>query len=299
MTDERFQEQAINVDIPKLVDIIHEMSFARRIFPEIPVGVSDRTGTYHRVKENSNVQLNLDLVAPKYSDFATQKMIDKLPVHQADLAYDRHERMRMAKDILKLDQRQRLAVEQIVDSEEKLVFAGNDKNGITSFNDTGTNSTAAADELDLGTFVEGVQHYHTSLSQLRNLLKNKFQGSKLYVAWTTDVDDRARAINSTTSEHITFYDYLVGQLAGINGGNGAEYIVPTNYLGSEAGTGTVSMAMIASDPRNLGLFSSPLEVFSGPAALGGIEIQLALRSAPAFLRGVSAVIYHGTCVLTA
>ena len=297
MTDERFQEQATNIDTGKLVDIIKEMSFARKVFPEFPVGVEDRVANFYKVKEHSGVQTSLDLSAPNYSSFATEKVPNILGIHQADLAYDRHDLKRAARDILPVDSRQRLAIEEIVDAEEKLVWAGKASLGITSVAEVGTNSTTTAVELDLGTFIEAATTFNQSASQLRNLLKNKFQGSKIFMAYSTDVDDRAKALPSTTSEHIFAYDFFVDQLGKMNGGNGADYIIPTNYLGAEAGDATLQMAMIASDPRNIGLWSSELEVFSGATPLGGLEVQMDLRSTPAFFRGASAIVYHATCVL--
>lgn len=299
MTVERFQEDAVTAWRDQLVKMIRDISVARRLYPvNQAVTAADSMYTYYKIHEQSNIQYGFEIQASDLNEYATEKVSTAVPILQGDMVITRHERARAAKDVLPLDARVREMVDDLNAEEEKTAIYGDAAAG-TVLHDTTNVSTAATDELDLGTFVEGVQHFHTSLSQLRNLLKNKFQGAKLKLVWTSDVDDRARAINSTTNDAYTFFDYATEYLNRFNGTTGEENIFVSNYLGSATNAGTTNMAMVASDPRNMELISSELEVTQGADPHDNLAIQLGLRSKPIFYRDNDSVIYHGTVVLTA
>ena len=300
MADNLFQEQAITAFKQEVVDIIRETSIAFKIYPlNQAVEPSDSHFTYYKAKESGQVQYAFELQTPMVNKYATEKVITAIPTHQANIAFSRHEAARARKDVLNLDARIRFLIEDMVDDQNRTAVYGDADTG-TILSDTTNISTAAADELDLGTFVEGVQHFHASVSQCRNLLKSKFQGCKLKVVWTSDVDDRARAINNTYNQAESFYDWLGAFLVRFNGGGTAEdHIFVSNYLGSATNAGTTNMAMIASDPRNMELIHSRVEVVQGQSPREDLEIEVAQRLKPVFYRGNDAVIYHATVVLTA
>ena len=300
MTDERFQDEYVAVFREQLVDIIREQSVAYKLYPvNQAITASDNTYVYFKMKEQSNVQYGYELRTPLYNKYASERVTTAIPVHQADLFFDRHEKGRAMKDVFTLDARTRQAIEDMVEDIERTAIYGDSNTG-TVLSDTTNISTAASPELDLGTFKEAVEDFHGQVSQLRNLLKNKFQGTKLNLLWTTDVDDRARGIASTTSEEITFYDYVAKWLSDFNGGGiGSDHIFASNYLGSNTNAGTTNTALIASDPRNMELITSELEVVQGLTPLEDLEIQVAIRNKPIFYRSNDAVIYGATAVLTA
>jgi hypothetical protein len=289
---QRFEAATYEFDIGKLVDIIREISYARKIFPvDTTVPIEAKVGEYWEVEEDDNVQYNFDLVAPEYSRFALLEKNPVIPVHQGNLAYTRHELKRAAKSKLPVDMRQRLLMEQINQKEESVAIGGHTATGITSFADTTNNSTAYGTNLDLTSFSTAISTWHTSVSQLRALLKDKFQGAQLVQIWTSDVDQRARAVLNT-NETETFYDYLKAQI-------GEDNIISSDYLGSAAGSGTTNAALVPKDPRNLGLLSSNLEIVQGETTLKGLEVEVALRSRPVFFRGVKSCLYDATVDITA
>lgn len=295
-----FTEEAVSAWRKDLVDIIRSQSIARKIYPQQQaVSVSDGNYIYYKILEQSNVQYAFELQRREFNKYGTKKVSTPIPLHQGDLHFTRHEAKRAARDILPIDARVLNTIEDMVEQEERTAIYGDDATG-TVLHDTTNISTAATSEIDLGTFIEGVQTFATQVSQLRNLLKNKWTGAKINLVWTSDCDDRARALMSTTSEHVSTYMGIGNILVDINGGGTpSDHIFVSNYLGSATGAGTTNSALIASDPRNMRLISSELEVVQGRDSLENLDIQLAMRSKPVFYRGNDAVIYGATVVLTA
>ncbi len=283
-----------------LVDVIRELTVARRIFPvETSLKPSDKIGQYYEVTEDDRTKVTFELGEPDYSSFATEEINPPIPLYSGYLHFNRHDKMRVMKDIFTLNDRQRGLMSQLVNREEKTIVAGNDVKSITALNDEGTTSTNMADILDFGTYVEGVQHAQKAITQMRTLLKNKFENTTVKIIWTSDVDDRARELNSTTDESVNLLDGIAKLLASYNGGNGYKDIHTCNYLGSEAGTGTVSCAVIASDKRHYVIQDSPIEVFAEPTQFGGLAVEVSWRSRLHFKSGVKAAIYEQAVILTA
>ena len=137
----------------KLVEILREVSQARMCFPQGPViPVWQKKGQFFEVEEHDATQYNLDLVAPDYSRFAAIEKNPKVPIHQADLEYGRHLLKAVQGDVINVDMRQRLAIEQIANKENRVFFAGDTSTSITSFANTTYNSTAYTASLDLTSF---------------------------------------------------------------------------------------------------------------------------------------------------
>ena len=299
MTEEIFTEAAVSAWKADLVDIVREQSIARKLYPQDQaVSAADGNYIYYKIKEQSNVQYAYELQSRKYNKYATEKVSTAIPIHQGDLHFTRHEASRAAKDVLKLDTRVMNTIEDMVEQEERTAIYGDTDTG-TVLSDTTNISTAATVELDFGTFAEGIEDFHLMMTQLRNLLKNKFVGCKLKFIQTTDMDDGIRARASTSNEAITCYDHIGKLLVDFNGGGSpSDHIFASNYLGSNTNAGTTNSALIASDPRNMRLITSPLEVTQGRDSLQNLDVQIAMRSKPIFFRGNDGVIYGGTSVIT-
>lgn len=287
----KIQPDTYTFQTKKMVEVIREVSQARMIFevgPKLPVW--QVKGQYFEESEQNNVQYNLDLVEPLYSAFAALERNPKIPIHQCDLKYFRHELKAVQGDILKLDRRQRLGLEQMADDENRVLIAGDTKTGITSFADTTNNSTAYTASLDLTSYATFITTWNGSLSQIRNLLKNKWAGSQPVQVWTTDVDDRARACLNT-DENDTAFDWLVRKI-------GEKNIVATNYLGSEANSGTTNAALVPKSHSNSEIMGSGIEHVSGLTPLKDYVVQFALRSRPVFYRGVKSCLYDASVDIT-
>lgn len=299
MTDEIFQEQAVTKVKAQLVDIIRESSVARRLYPQLEgVSASDGNFVYYKMKEQDNTQYAYELQNRRLSKYASQKVSTAIPIHQGDLHFTRHEIGRAAKDVFPMDARLRQLVESLVENEEKTAIYGDDDTG-TILSDTTNISTAASAELDFGTQVEAMDDVQSQFAQLRTLLKNKFEGCILKYIWTSDVDARARIIRATTGNLISAYDAIGEFLVNFNGGGTyADHILVSDYLGSATAVGTTNTALVAVDPRNMALVTSPLEMPQGLDSLGNLDVQVCFRSKPIFYRGNDAVIYGGTAVLT-
>ena len=302
MADLIFTEEAVSAWKKDLIGVIREQSIVRKLYPQNQgVTPEDSNYIYYKIVEQSNIQYGFELQSRKFSKYASQKNSVAIPLHQGDMTFTRHEAKRAAKDVLKLDRRVLEMIEDMVQQEEKKGIYGDDDTG-TVLHDTTNVSTAASPELDMGTFKEGMEDFHGQVSQVRTLLKNKFQGCKLKIIWTPDVDDRARAIASTTSEEVTLYDYIGDWLVKFNGGGAPQdHIFASGFLGATGGgdtPGTTNTALIASDPRNMELVSSELEVIQGRDNLQNLDVQVVMRSKPVFYRDNDAVIYGGTAVLT-
>ncbi len=288
---QHLERQTYTFQSGKLVDIIRDMSYARKVFPvgeSIPVEM--KRFAYWDITEEDRTQYNFDLVSPEYSRFAALEKNPAIPIHQGNLAYKRHELKNLGRSVFKLDARQRAAMEQINTKEHSVAFGGHTATGVTSFADSTLNSTAYASSLDLTSFATFIKTWQLSVSQLRALLKDKFAGATLIQVWTTDADDRARSCLNTY-ETETAYDYLVKQI-------GADNIIATNYLGSAAGTGTTNAALVPKDIRNLELVSSNLEIVTGLTTLKNLEVEMALRSRPLFYRGVKSSLYDASVDIT-
>ncbi len=299
MAGEIFTEQALSKWKLDLIDIIREQSIVRKIYPQNE-GVSPEDGIfiYYKELEQSNVQYGHEIQARKFNKYATEKVSTAIPLHQGDLTFTRHEAKRADRDILKIDKRVLNLIEDIVEQEEVRGIFGKADTGLV-LHDTTNVSTAASPELDMGTFKEGIEDFHGQISQLRNLLKNKFQGCKLKYVWSPNVDDRARSIASTTSEEVTLYDYIAAWLVQFNGGGTPQdHIFSSGFLESESGAGANASALIASDPRNMDLVTSDLEIVRGTDSLEHLDIQVILRSKPVFYRGNDSVIFGTGVVLT-
>ena len=300
MTDEKFQEQAIAAYKAEVIDIVREVSTVRKIFPvNEAIAASDNTYVYYKLKESSQIQYNYEAVTPKYNVYATEKVSEPIPYLQGDLSFSRHERGRLAKDVVPIDIRTRALIADLNEEEEKICYYGhkNFVGGETGFTDTTNMATTATDEFDLGTYLEGKQHFYASVSQLRTLLKNKMVGGKLKIVWTTDVDDRAKAIAHTYNGE-TFYEWVIKELARFNGSNGYDDLVVSNYLDSETNAGTVNTLMVYSAPHLQQLITSPIEIVQGDTPQGDLQIQIGWRFRPlAYVSNDSAII-HVTTVLT-
>ena len=276
----------------KLVDIIRAMSYARKVFPTTTtIPVEMKRIEYHEVSEEDRTQYNFDLVSPEYSRFATLAKNPRIPIHQANLQYKRQDSANLKRSVFPVDARQRAAIEQIVGKEEAVCFGGNTKTDVTSFADSTLNSTAYATALDLTSYATFINTWSLSQSQLRNLLKNKFQGAQLLQVWTTNVDDRAQACLNT-DETDTAWEWLARKI-------GAQNIIATDYLGSETGAGTSNAALVPKDVRNLELIYSKLGIISGLDPLKNLEVEIELRSRPVFYRGVKSSLYENTVDVTA
>lgn len=288
----QIQPKTFRFERKKMVDILRDESLARRVFPVGPsIPVWQKETQYFEVSEDDNTQYNLDLVAPKYSRFAAIEKRPRIPVHQGDLGYDRHRVAALRSDILKLDERQKKTVKQINQDEHRVAFAGDVRTGITSFADTTNNATAWTGELDLTSFATGIATFNAGLSQYQRLLKNEWDGGTTMIVWTWDVDARAKACLNTDQTK-TFYQWLKGEIGEAN-------IIATDYLGSEAGSGTTNAVLIRKKPSILELMSSNLEVVSGLSALKDLKVQIALRSRPIFYQKTSSVLYSATVDITA
>ena len=299
MTTEQFTEAAVTAWKADLVDIVREQSIVRKLYPQDEaVTYSDGNYVYYKIGEQSNVQYGYELQSPKFNVYDTEKTLVAIPLHQGNMHFDRHDAMRAEKDILTLDMRVMNVIENIVEQEEAKGIYGDADTG-TVLSDTTNISTAATVEWDFGTFAEGMEDFQLSITQLRNLLKNKFQGCKLKVIQTTDIDDGIRARASTTNEALTCYDQMGKILVDFNGGGSpSDHIFASNYLGSATNAGTTNSCLIASDPRNMRLITSPLEVVSGRTSLNHLDVEICMRSKPVFFRGNDSVIYGGTSVIT-
>lgn len=300
MTTEIFTEQAVSAWKKDLIGVIREQSIVRKLYPQNE-GVTPADGNYiyYKIKEQSNIQYGFELQRRQFSVYATEKVSTPIPLHQGDMTFTRHEAKRAAKDVLKLDRRVLEMIEDIVQQEESKGIYGDDDTG-TVLHDTTNVSTAASPELDMGTFKEGMEDFHGQVSQLRNLLKNKFQGCKLKIVWSPNVDDRAKAIASTTSEEITLYDYISDWLVKFNGGGTRQdHVFASGFLESATGAGANASALIASDARNMELVSSELEVIQGRDNLQNLDIEVTMRSKPVFYRDNKSVIFGTGVVLTA
>ena len=300
MSDNIFQEDAITAFKQEVVDIIRDESIAFKIFPLNEAVEPDQSHfTYYKAKEQGKVQYNFERQTPLWNKYATEKVITAIPYHQANIGFGRHEAAQARKDVLNLDARIRFLIEDMVDDQNRTSIYG-DANTGTVLSDTTNISTAASDDLDLGTFVEATEHWYTGFNQLKNLLGNKFQGSQIKVIWTTDVETRAQVLMNTYDQGQSFYDWLGETLVKYNrGGSAQDHIFANDYLGSATGAGTTNMAVIASNPKNMELIHSRVEVIQGKSPLEDLEIEVGQRLKPVFYRGNDAVIYHGTVVLTA
>jgi hypothetical protein len=299
MTVEQFTADAVTALKAELVDIIREQSIVRKLYPtDQAVSFADGMYKYYKIHEQDNTQYGYELQQAKYSKFATEATNVPIPIHQGDLHFTPTEIARANKDVLTVDERVRETINQIVENEEAKCIYG-DANTGTILSDTTNVSTAISDEIDLGTFAEGMQHIHLAISQLKALLKNKFQGCQLKIIQTTDTDARMRSLVSA-NETMTLYDYIGAWLVQFNGGGSIEdHMFASNYLGSATNAGTTNWALIASDPRNMKLIHSELDVAQDLNDIDGLRVQIRLRSKPVFFRGNDAVIYSGTTVLTA
>lgn len=301
LADLTFQEQAYVSKISEqLVGVQRLEAEARKaFFVNESVNVEDTTGLYYKVKEQNKVLYELDLVSRDYTAYATEKVKPVLPLLQNAITYNRHEFKRMARDVLPFDERQRLLIETINSKGESIAWGGDTNCNIGSIATTG-NFTAWTDPLDLGTFVEAVAHWGTAVAQYKALLDDKFVGALYYVR-TSDVWAREMALFSTTNESINFYDWVVEWLGKWNGvpGQGKQFSIVTDYLGSAAGSGTTNCALLLKNPLIAQLVSSPLEVLLFDTDRGGKTLEVTQRLAPVFLKGVSSCIYEDTVVLTA
>lgn len=282
-----------------LVDVIRELTTARRIFPvETSLKPSDKVGQYYEVTEEDRTKVTFELGEPDYSSFATEEKNPPIPIYSGYLHLNRHDKVRVMNDVFNLNDRQRGLMSQLVTREDKTLVAGNDVKGITALDDEGTTSTNMADILDFGTYVEGIQHMQKAITQMRTLLKNKFENTTVKVIWTSDVDDRARELNSTTDESVNLLDGIAKVLKSYNGGDGYKDIHTSNFLGSEAGTGTTNAAVIASDKRHFVIQDSPVEVLAEPTQFQGLAVEASWRSRLHFKSGVKAAIYEQAVVLS-
>ena len=298
MADLTFQEQAYVTKISEqLVGVQRLEAEARKaFFVNESVNVEDTNGLYYKIKEQNKVIYELDLVSRDYSAYATEKVKPVLPLIQNAITYNRHEFKRMARDVLKFDERQRLLIETINSKGESIAWGGDTNCNIGSIATTG-NFTAWTGPLDLGTFAEALPLFTAAVAQYKALLDDKFVGPLYYIR-TADVWATEMARFSTTTDSISFYDWVVDWLGKFNGtpGNGKQYSIVTNYLGSPTGAGTTNCALMLKNPLIAQLVSSPLETHLFDTARGGKTLEVTQRLAPVFLKGVSSCLYEDTVV---
>lgn len=301
MTIERFTEAAVSGLKKELVDIVRNESIVRKLYPQYKgVTPSDGNYIYYKIIEQDNTQFGFELQQREFSRFATQKVSEPIGIHQGDLQLTRHEVSIANKDIFNVDSRIQETIKQMIDDEERTGIFGATQTGETILHDTTNVSTAITTNVDMGTFIEAAQTWNTAVLQLKVLLKNKFKLAVLKLVWTPDVEARAKAIHSTTSEEVSIYDYIAKSLINNNGGGiPSDHIFSSGYLGSETAAGTVCLAIIASHPTNMQLIHSEIEVTQGFDSMKNLDVQLDFRSRPLFYRGNDAVIYDDTVVLTA
>lgn len=301
MADLTFQEQAYVSKISEqLVGVQRLEAEARKaFFVNESVNVEDTNGLYYKIKEQNKVMYELDLVTRDYSAYATEKVKPVLPLLQNAITYNRHEFKRMARDVLPFDERQRLLIETINSKGESIAWGGDTNCNIGSIATTG-NFTAWTSALDLTTFATMTNTWGLAIAQYKALLDDKFVGALYYVR-TSDVWARELSAFSTTNDTVSAYDWIVNWLGNFNGtpGQGKQYSIVTDYLGSAAGSGTTNCALMLKNPLIAQLVSSPLETHLFDTARGGKTLEVTQRLAPVFLKGVKSTLYEDTVDITA
>lgn len=287
-TVESYSEKSFIVNKKALIGLMRESSVIRRIMPvETSLQPEDAIYEWYKKVEKKMSQYNFELVSPRFSQFGTQRERDPIPILQNDLTYNRHEVKRLARGLLKLDARQGLCVEQIADDENQIGVAGNAATGIVSFDDTaGGTTTNMTISFDTTSFSTAVNTFETAITEAKADLKAvEYAKSEKHLLVTSDVEARMRAIFSTVDDTRNIFDQVAKILARENKvANGEPFMHYSDYLGSEAGTGTISAALICKNIDNMALITSPMEVLLKVDEVNGIHIQFAMRSAPLFYR---------------
>ena len=98
---------------------------------------------------------------------------------------------------------------------------------------------------------------------------------------------------------LTTFEWVIAELARMNGSNGYDDYVVSNYLDSETNVGSANLLMVYSAPHLQQLITSPVEVVQGDTPQGDLQIQIGWRFRPLAYVSNDSAIFHGTVVLTA
>lgn len=296
MTELTFQDitQSPTLDtLPNLVDIIREITMARRWFPVIEgINIETLQARFHNLNETNNAKTRADLESPDLSGVTSTPATKDIPLHQDTIMFNRMDKKRASRDIVTLDKRENMMIERVNNLEEIAAIAGNALLSLTALADVTNNTTAATGVLDVDDFAKFTKQFMIMKGELVAAMKNQLRpATPLYVIMTDDVFNQIEAVFSTTNDTVNATSWLAGILGG------RERILHTDFLGSEAGSGTKNFALGAKSASNYALLSSALERVEGESPLKDWTKQVTLRSYPLWFRQ-EATIYEAGVTLT-
>ena len=199
--NQQFQPESSELQVSDpLVGLIREIIIARKAWPVDEVAnIEDVRGHYFKVIEENHVKYSKDLEKLDPSRSVTKKYAKEIPLIQDSISYTRYERKRMARDILKMDERQRLSIESIFEKEEKIIWGGDTTNNANSITTSG-NFTNMTTSIDTTTYATGVTTLATAKAQLRTAQKSRYAAAPIVLVVTGDVYTRFETIFSLVDD---------------------------------------------------------------------------------------------------
>lgn len=303
--------KSVSFESNKLLEAILPQAVVRRIFPIFTVlPVHKQNYTFWELLNDIGTKYDFDPYEYGRNANALKETSIPVPLIYHEATYDKFKLRRINESKAPLVDRIRQMAKVFRTDEDIIGIAGEStKTGVTSISNTGTNSTAAGSELDLGSIDDMYATFNGIINQLNNLL-NANSGNQTVknfpciAVMTSNVEDRLwvlkSALDDTKSMYMLFKEILTERC-----GPGSEIIV-SNALGGTVTTvdqrvklstpGTANFALMAKGPEHYGIVAS--EIFRDEETnISGFTQEFAERWRPIFFRKES-IIFSGTVALS-
>lgn len=313
MADIQFEQEAWLVKTEQVyASLLRAPAISRQIMPVEPIlQEKDLQAEYWKWSQDYNSLYSMEPFSSPDNSFGMTKSTVNTPILHTGFNLTRTEMARIEASRFGIQSRLNALMTEFARDEDRVAIVGDADVGVTSFEDTTNNSTAATTHLDLTseatmktTIVAQIMQLATNLGGIANLKK-----FPLILLASEDVYNRAMAIGVTSytvvDATVNAVDLATAYLRKY--GNPQSGVFASNNLGAtvtKAGdkysvsAGTTNSALYAWSPDFLSILASPIKILTEDSPINGRKYQITERWVPAFKQPL-AVIYDDTVDITA
>lgn len=302
-----YNAESYEITQEELMKPIREITKSRKIFPISTIASpSDLKAYYFKQVDDHNLSYDMEVFQSPRSESSVQKLSQEIPVLHGEIQYSWDELQRINKGKLPVDERSRNLSFEFARQEDRIALNGDAKTGITSVLTTGTNSTAAVEELNVTTYGLATSSLTAQLGEMIDNLEDiKTYPLKLVV--TPDVYKKAMTVTNGAGGEAGDKTALekMEELLLLHGGPNSEVIM-SKYLGGtfteslgkgSFAAGTTNSALFAYSKNFYEIIASPIEQREKPVnKVDGLYLKFVERWVPLFKEKL-AIIYGATAVI--
>lgn len=311
MGDILFETDAWKIEGDLLYGPIQQRSISRTILPvETMLQEKDNQFDYWTWGEDYNSIYQQDPAAHPLATHTMAKTTVNVPIIETGFVLNRSELARAS--VSKFNVASRLAAlsPKIAQDEDRIAIAGEAAQDVTSFADTGTQSTSLTTELNVTTEALTKSTLVTALVQLGDAMGGieNLKNFPIMLGWSPDVFAKALKTTITAYNAIdrpdNILDYATATLLKYGGpgsgiwqsGNLGATVTKTSADKYSVADGTLNSVLYPWDTNVASIVASPFNAITATHPITGMEVDMTERWVPVF-RQKALVLYGGTTVI--